>query len=83
MKFESKCRRRTRGWIEDLIYEMKRIPTYEEVRTEFKKRGFPRPFRKVVENVLEEKERGAVSQGALANTSWGEGELRLSPSEID
>jgi len=54
MIFESKYRRRIRGRIEDLVDEMGRMFTYEEIKTEFKKRGFRRPFRKVVIGILEE-----------------------------
>jgi hypothetical protein len=50
-----KVRRRIRLRIEDFIEELGRSSlTYEEVREEFAKRGFHRPFRKVVEDVLEE-----------------------------
>ena len=67
---ESKCRRRTRGRIEDLVYELGRVLSYEEIVIEFKKRAFPRPFRKVVEGVLEEK--GHVGQGWLTGPGGGE-----------
>jgi len=53
MMFESKCRRRTRGRIEDLTDEMGRMLTYDEIKVEFSKRGFPRPFKKIVVNILE------------------------------
>jgi hypothetical protein len=49
---ESKCRRRTRLRIDDLIDELGRPLTYDEIKIEFTKRGFPRPFRKVVEDIF-------------------------------
>ena len=52
MIYESKCRRRTRLRIDDLIDELGRTLTYDEIKTEFAKRGFPRPFRKVVEDIF-------------------------------
>lgn len=52
MIFESKCRRRTRLRIEDLTDELGRTLTYDEIKIEFAKRGFRRPFRKVVEGIL-------------------------------
>jgi len=55
MIFESKVRRRTRLRIGDLVDELERTLTYDEIKIEFKKRGFPRPFRKVVEGILRER----------------------------
>jgi hypothetical protein len=52
MMIESKCRRRTRLRIEDLTDELERSLTYDEIKIEFKKQGFRRPFRKVVEGIL-------------------------------
>jgi len=52
---ESKYHRRIRLRLEDLNYELGRVLSYEEIKAEFKTRGFPRPFRKAVESVLEEK----------------------------
>jgi hypothetical protein len=66
--FESKCRRRTRLRIDDIEDELGRMRgedgsgrplTYDEIKAEFKKRGFPRPFRKVVEGILQD--RGGVT----------------------
>ncbi len=54
MNFESKSQRRTRLRIEDLIDELRRPLTYSEIKIEFEKHGFRRPFRKVVEAVLQE-----------------------------
>jgi hypothetical protein len=82
MTHESKCRRRTRGRIVDLIYEFGRVLSCEEIVIEFKKRGFPRPFRKVVEGVLEEKW-ACRSKPHLVPAALGGGGLRLPPSEID
>lgn len=53
MILESKYQRRIRGRIEDLIDEIGRPLTYDEVRVEFKNRGFHRPFKKVVIEILE------------------------------
>ena len=49
-----KYHRRIKGRIEDLVDEIGRMVTYEEVRAEFNVRGFPRPFKRVVIDVLEE-----------------------------
>ena len=45
MTHESKCRRRIRLRIDDLMYDLGRVLSYDEIVIEFKKRGFPRPFR--------------------------------------
>lgn len=53
---ESKYHRRIRLRIDDLIDELGRSLTYDEIKFEFAKRDFHRPFRKVVETVLQEME---------------------------
>lgn len=52
MIHESKCRRRIRLRIEDITDELGRPLTYDEIKIEFSNRGFPRPFRKVVEDIF-------------------------------
>lgn len=55
MIHESKYHRRIRGRIDDLVDELGRALTYDEIKIEFKKHGFPRPFRRVVEGILHER----------------------------
>ncbi|MGA2466862.1 MAG: hypothetical protein ABSH06_21255 [Thermodesulfobacteriota bacterium] len=63
MTLESKYHRRIRGRIDDLIDELgdgdelERSLTYDEIKIEFAKRGFPRPFHKVVDGILQDRER--------------------------
>jgi len=57
MILETKYKRRIRGRIEDLIDEIGRPLTLNEVKTEFKNRGFHRPFKKVVIEILEKMEK--------------------------
>ena len=79
---ESKCRRRIRGRIEDLVYELGRVLSYEEIVIEFKKRAFPRPFRKVVEGVLKEKEKGACRSSPRLSGALGGGGSEAPSSRI-
>jgi len=58
MIFESKCRRKIRLRIGGLIDWLGRPLTYDEIKTEFKKLGFPRPLKEVVETILREREKG-------------------------
>jgi len=62
MILESKYQRRIRLRIDDLIDELERPLTYEEVKIEFEKRGFRRPFKKVVIGILEEMEKKLLSR---------------------
>jgi hypothetical protein len=57
---ESNCRRRTRLRIDDITDEPGRSLTYDEIKIEFKKHGFRRPFRKVVEDILQDRDGGGV-----------------------
>lgn len=57
MIHESKCHRRTRLRIDDLEDELGRPLTYREIKIEFAKRGFRRPFRKIVESILQDRTR--------------------------
>lgn len=45
-----------------MIDEMGRVVTYEEIKIEFKKRGFHRPFKKVVIGILEEMQKKLLSK---------------------
>ena len=60
MIHESKVRRRTRLRIDDIEDELERSLTYDEIKIEFKKHGFRRPFRKVVEDILQGRDGGGV-----------------------
>lgn len=52
IQHESKCHRRTRLRIDDLIDELGKSLTFDEIKVEFAKRGFSRPFRFVVEDII-------------------------------
>ncbi|MGA2462775.1 MAG: hypothetical protein ABSH06_00285 [Thermodesulfobacteriota bacterium] len=60
---ESKYQRRIKLRIDDLIDELGRPLIYEEVKVEFKKRGFHRPFRRVVEDILQDRKEGTQRGG--------------------
>ena len=58
MIFESKCRRKIRLRINDLIDELGRPLSVDEIIEGFSNRGYKRPFCKVVEGILQERGKG-------------------------